>query len=81
VSKTAAVAANVTQQVEGAAHGEPVRLADAGEAGRAVTAVSNPPAPGVVPAARRGPGRLLGVTGTPRKLRLLLVGLVALSLA
>jgi hypothetical protein len=81
VSETAAVAATVTQQGEGAAHGELVRRADAGEAGRAVTAVSNPPAPGVVPAARRRPGRLLGVTGTPRTLRLVLVGLVLLSLA
>ena len=46
----------------------------------AVHAVSNRPAPGVVTAARRGLGRVPGVTGTPRTLWLLLVGLVLLSL-
>jgi hypothetical protein len=46
-----------------------------------VTAVGNRPRPGVVPVARRGPRQLLRVTGTPGKLRLLLIGLVVLSLA
>src|SRR5215467_11039998 len=50
------------------------------DAGLAVHAVSNRPAPGVVTAARRGLGRVPGVTGTPRTLWLLLVGLVLLSL-
>jgi hypothetical protein len=46
-----------------------------------MTAVANPPAPDVVPAASRGRRLSLRVTGTPRKLRLVLVGLVLLSLA
>jgi hypothetical protein len=46
-----------------------------------VTAVSNRAAPDVVTARRRGRSRLRGVRGTPRTLRLLLVGLVLLSLA
>jgi hypothetical protein len=43
-----------------------------------VTAVGNRPASGAVTAARRR--RLSGETGTPRQLRLLLIGLVVLSL-
>ena len=58
-----------------------VPLAGAGEAGRAMTAVANPPAPDVVPAASRGRRLSLRVTGTPRKLRVVLVGLVLLCLA
>ena len=45
-----------------------------------MTAVGNRPAPGVVAAARRGPRQLFRATGTPGKLRLLLIGLVLLSL-
>ena len=46
-----------------------------------MTAVANPPAPDVVPAASRGRRLSLRVTGTPRKLRVVLVGLVLLCLA
>jgi hypothetical protein len=46
-----------------------------------MTAVGNPPKRGTVPAARRGPRQALRATGTPGKLRLLLIGLVVLSLA
>ena len=46
-----------------------------------MTAVANPPAPDVVTAARGGRRLSLRVAGTPRKLRLVLVGLVLLCLA
>ena len=69
--------ANPARRVEGAAHDELVPRA---EAEKAVTAVGNRPAPGVATAGRRGRGRLRGVTGTPRTLRRLLIGLVLLSL-
>jgi hypothetical protein len=46
-----------------------------------MTAVANPPAPDVVTPARGGRRLSLRVTGTPRKLRLVLVGLVLLCLA
>jgi len=55
-------------------------LAGAREAGKTVTAVGNPPKPGMPTPARRGLRQLLGVTATPGKLRLLLAGLVSLSL-
>ena len=45
-----------------------------------MTVTPTRPAPGVVPAAGRGPRRLPGTTGTPGQLRLLLIGLVLLSL-
>jgi len=45
-----------------------------------VTAVGNRPAPAAVTAAPRGPRQLFTVMGTPGRLRLLLVGLVLLSL-
>ena len=45
-----------------------------------MTAVGNRAAPAVVAAAPRGPRQLFTVTGTPGRLRLLLVGLVLLSL-
>lgn len=46
-----------------------------------MTAVSALPGPDIVKAGRRGPGQLLRATDTPGKLRLLMVGLILLSLA